>query len=214
MGAQMLVISSSGIVMMSMINAYGAETAAAYGVAVQLWTYVQMPAMAIGAAVSSMAAQNVGAGKWDRVERSAHSGILINVLLTGSLGGAALSGRSVHRGAVPAGAAARGGDRRAHQHHRRLELHPVRRDLRAVRRGALDRRGDAAAHHPHRSRSSACASASPNCSNRRGVKTQSGGAFPSAWRSPQRSRSPIIAGAAPTKPRSSLRMRRRPRRRD
>jgi Na+-driven multidrug efflux pump len=85
MGAQMLVISLSGIIMMSMINAYGAETAAAYGVAMQIWTYVQMPAMAIGAAVSSMAAQNVGAGQWDRVELSAHSGILINVLLTGSL---------------------------------------------------------------------------------------------------------------------------------
>jgi len=38
MGAQMLVISSSALVMMSMINAYGAETAAAYAVAVQLWT--------------------------------------------------------------------------------------------------------------------------------------------------------------------------------
>jgi putative MATE family efflux protein len=85
MGAQMLVISSSAIVMMSMINAYGAQTAAAYAVAVQVWTYVQMPAMAIGAAASSMAAQNVGAKKWDRVERSAHSGVLINVLLTGSL---------------------------------------------------------------------------------------------------------------------------------
>jgi putative MATE family efflux protein len=85
MGAQMLVISSSAIVMMSMINAYGAQTAAAYAVAVQVWTYVQMPAMAIGAAVSSMAAQNVGAKKWDRVERSAHSGVLINVLLTGGL---------------------------------------------------------------------------------------------------------------------------------
>jgi putative MATE family efflux protein len=85
MGAQMLVISSSAIVMMSMINAYGAITAAGYAVAVQLWTYVQMPAMAIGAAASSMAAQNVGAGKWERVERSAHSGVAINVLLTGSL---------------------------------------------------------------------------------------------------------------------------------
>lgn len=85
MGAQMLVISASAIIMMSMINAYGAETAAAYAVAIQVWTYVQMPAMAIGAAVSSMAAQNVGAKKWDRVERSAHSGVLINVLLTGSL---------------------------------------------------------------------------------------------------------------------------------
>jgi putative MATE family efflux protein len=85
MGAQMLVISSSAIFMMSMINAYGSQTAAAYGVAVQFWTYLQMPAMAIGAAASSMAAQNVGAGNWDRVERSAHSGILINVVLTGAL---------------------------------------------------------------------------------------------------------------------------------
>jgi putative MATE family efflux protein len=85
MGAQMLVISSSGLVMLSMVNAYGSETAAAYAVALQLWTYVQMPAMAIGAAASAMAAQNVGAGKWDRVERSAHAGILINVLMTGSL---------------------------------------------------------------------------------------------------------------------------------
>jgi putative MATE family efflux protein len=85
MGAQMLVISSSALVMMSMINAHGLETAAAYGVAVQIWTYLQMPAMAIGAAASAMAAQNVGAGKWDRVERSAVAGVLINVLLTGSL---------------------------------------------------------------------------------------------------------------------------------
>ena len=85
MGAQMLVISSSAIIMMSMINAYGSQTAAAYAVAVQFWTYLQMPAMAIGAGASSMAAQNVGAGNWDRVERSAHAGILINVLLTGSL---------------------------------------------------------------------------------------------------------------------------------
>jgi putative MATE family efflux protein len=85
MGAQMLVISSSALVMMSMINAYGTETASAYAVAVQLWTYVQMPAMAIGAAASAMAAQNVGAAKWDRVESSAWAGVSINVLLTGSL---------------------------------------------------------------------------------------------------------------------------------
>ncbi len=85
MGAQMLVISSSALVMMSMINGYGLETAAAYGVAVQIWTYLQMPAMAIGMAASAMAAQNVGAGKWDRVDRSAFAGVLINVALTGSL---------------------------------------------------------------------------------------------------------------------------------
>jgi putative MATE family efflux protein len=85
MGAQMMVISLSGLLMMSMINTHGAATAAAFGVAMQLWAYVQMPAMAIGAAASSMAAQNVGAGKWDRVEASARSGIMINVLMTGSI---------------------------------------------------------------------------------------------------------------------------------
>src|SRR5262249_17891705 len=82
MGAQMLVISSSGLVLMSMINAHGVATAAAYAVATQIWIYVQMPAMAISAGVSSMVAQNVGAKKWDRVERSAHAGILISVALT------------------------------------------------------------------------------------------------------------------------------------
>lgn len=85
MGAQMMVISLSGLFMMSLINAHGAETVAAYGVAFQLWTYAQMPALAIGAAVSSMAAQSVGASKWDRVEQTARAGIVINVLLTGSL---------------------------------------------------------------------------------------------------------------------------------
>lgn len=85
MGAQMAVISLSSIIMMAMINAYGAATAAAYGVAMQVWTYVQMPAMAIGAAASSMAAQNVGAGHWERVHQSARSGVMINVALTGAL---------------------------------------------------------------------------------------------------------------------------------
>jgi putative MATE family efflux protein len=85
MGAQMLEISFSGIVMLKMINAYGAETVAAYGVTMQLWTYVQMPAMAIGIAVSAMAAQNVGAQRWERVEQTARAGVMINFALTGAL---------------------------------------------------------------------------------------------------------------------------------
>ena len=42
-----------------------------------------MPAMAIGAAVSAMAAQNIGAGRWDRVERITRAGLLTNLALTG-----------------------------------------------------------------------------------------------------------------------------------
>ena len=85
MGLQMVLISLSMIAMIRMVNGFGTATAAAYGAALQLWTYVQMPAMAIGAACSSMAAQNVGARRWDRVDAAARSGVLFNFLLTGAL---------------------------------------------------------------------------------------------------------------------------------
>lgn len=85
MGLQMVVISSSAMVMMGFVNGYGSQSTAAYGVASQLWTYVQMPALAIGAGVSSMTAQNVGAGLWDRVSRIGRVGVGLNFVMTGAL---------------------------------------------------------------------------------------------------------------------------------
>ena len=85
MGLQMVLISLAMIAMMTMVNHKGTATTAAYGAAMQLWTYVQMPAMAIGAACSSMAGQNVGAGRWDRVNATARTGVLFNFMLTGAL---------------------------------------------------------------------------------------------------------------------------------
>ena len=85
MGLQMFVVSSSMLVLMSLVNRFGSEETAAFNAALQLWNYVQMPALAIGAAVSSMAAQNVGAGRWDRVNRVAATGVLFNLLSGGAL---------------------------------------------------------------------------------------------------------------------------------
>ncbi|TCV92789.1 putative MATE family efflux protein [Luteibacter rhizovicinus] len=85
MGMQMIVISSAAIVMISLVNRHGSQTTAAYGAAAQLWTYIQMPALAIGAAVSSMVAQNVGARLWDRVTRIGRVGVGFNFLMTGTL---------------------------------------------------------------------------------------------------------------------------------
>ena len=45
MGIQMIVISMSALALVSIVNREGVDTAAAFGVAMQLWTYVQMPAM-------------------------------------------------------------------------------------------------------------------------------------------------------------------------
>jgi putative MATE family efflux protein len=85
MGLQMLVFSLSGLVMVGLVNRAGVEVTAAYGIAQQLWTYVQMPALAIGAAVSAMAAQNIGAGRWDRVGRITRAGVITNIFMTGAL---------------------------------------------------------------------------------------------------------------------------------
>jgi len=85
MGLQMIVISVSALALIGLVNHEGVDTTAAFGVALQLWTYVQMPAMALGAAVSAMAAQNIGAGLWDRVGRITRVGIVQTLVITAAL---------------------------------------------------------------------------------------------------------------------------------
>ena len=83
MGLQMIVLSSSMVMLFAVVNPFGSATAAAFAAAMQLWNYVQMPALALSAAVSSMAAQNIGAGLWERVREIARTGIGFNFLMTG-----------------------------------------------------------------------------------------------------------------------------------
>jgi putative MATE family efflux protein len=84
MSLQMFVMSGAAMVMVGFVNGYGAVTSAAYIGAQQVWNYIQMPGMAVGASISSMAGQNVGAGRWDRVSRIAGIGILCSVAVTGT----------------------------------------------------------------------------------------------------------------------------------
>lgn len=85
MAMQMMVLSLSMILMISLVNRFGIHTAAAYGAAVQLWNYIQMPSFAIGMAVSSMAAQNIGAQKWDRIGTITRMGLIYQLVLTGTM---------------------------------------------------------------------------------------------------------------------------------
>lgn len=82
MGAQMIVVSLAALTMTGLVNGYGVDTSAAYNVSMQLWGFIQMPALAVGAAVSSMVAQNIGAGRWDRVERITGVGLVFATVLT------------------------------------------------------------------------------------------------------------------------------------
>jgi putative MATE family efflux protein len=83
LGLQMIVIAGSALFMMTLVNGKGTTTVAAFGAANQLWTYMQMPAFAIGMAVSAMAAQNIGAGLWSRVDRIGLIAMGVNFLMTG-----------------------------------------------------------------------------------------------------------------------------------
>lgn len=83
MGAQMLIISSAGVVMIGLVNREGLITAAAYGALLQIWNYIGMPAMAIGGAVSAMVAQHIGAAREERVDAISRAGALSNLAMTG-----------------------------------------------------------------------------------------------------------------------------------
>ena len=85
MSGQLLVISLSGVLMISIVNRLGVDAAAGFGAALQLWNYAQMPALAVGEGVCAMAAQNVGAGQWDRVNKIAEVGVVMSLALTGAV---------------------------------------------------------------------------------------------------------------------------------
>lgn len=65
-----------------LVNRFGVDTTATFGASIQLWTCIQIPAVALGMAVSTMAAQNVGAQKWDRVRSISRVGVVYCILLT------------------------------------------------------------------------------------------------------------------------------------
>jgi putative MATE family efflux protein len=82
MGTQILAVSLSAVIMMALVNRFGVDTSAAYGASLQLWTYIQLPAIAIAAAVSSMTAQSVGAQDWTRVRKTVRAGVIVCALAT------------------------------------------------------------------------------------------------------------------------------------
>lgn len=77
MALESLIVQGAYFVLLAMVNAYGASTAAAYAGAAQLWSYVQMPANALSSSMAAMVAINIGARRWDRVEQIALRGSLL-----------------------------------------------------------------------------------------------------------------------------------------
>jgi len=85
MSGHILVLSLSSVLMITLVNRFGVDTTAAFGASIQLWNYALMPAVAVGVAASTMASQNVGAQKWDRVKSIARVGVVYSILATGCI---------------------------------------------------------------------------------------------------------------------------------
>ncbi|MBA1993716.1 MATE family efflux transporter, partial [Escherichia coli] len=64
-GVQMITTSAAGLVIVGLVNRYGAEATAAYGAVNQVLNYIQFPALSIAIAASVFGAQAIGAGEND-----------------------------------------------------------------------------------------------------------------------------------------------------
>ncbi|MDD0811055.1 MATE family efflux transporter [Curvibacter sp. RS43] len=84
-GLQMIVISLAELALLSLVNGFGSDATAAYGAVNQIVAYVQFPAISIAITASILGAQAIGAGRSERLGAIARTGLLMNLVLTGSL---------------------------------------------------------------------------------------------------------------------------------
>lgn len=81
----MITISLSEVAVLFLVNRYGSQATAAYGAVNQIISYVQFPAISIAITASILGAQAIGAGRVQMLGKIAKTGILMNLVLTGSL---------------------------------------------------------------------------------------------------------------------------------
>ena len=89
-GVQMVVIYAGTAVILSLVNSFGGPVVAGFGAAQRLDSIVLLPAVALGVAVNAMAAQNIGAGRWDRVTQVTRAGVAWNVGIMAAISGVLL----------------------------------------------------------------------------------------------------------------------------
>ena len=77
-GLQMAVISAGSAAIMSVVTSFGADVVGGFGAAQRLDALIMLPAQALGIAVSTMAAQNIGRRAWDRVGELTRVAVVLN----------------------------------------------------------------------------------------------------------------------------------------
>lgn len=86
MTAASLFISSTQVVLMGFVNTYGLVQAAAYGVADKLLTMENVANQSISQAGSTIVAQNIGAGKPERVRELVRASLKVSLIAAAGIG--------------------------------------------------------------------------------------------------------------------------------
>jgi putative MATE family efflux protein len=84
-GIQVMLIALSEMAVMFLVNGYGSGATAAYGAVLQVWSYVQLPAISIGIAASVFGAQAIGRGDNAQMAKITRTGINLQFIITGLL---------------------------------------------------------------------------------------------------------------------------------
>ncbi|NMA68447.1 MAG: MATE family efflux transporter, partial [Desulfitobacterium sp.] len=84
-GLQMSVISAGIAAIMSVVNSFGPHVVSGFSAAQRLDSLIMLPAQALGTAVNSMAGQNIGVKRWERVFKIAKYGLIYNLLIMFSI---------------------------------------------------------------------------------------------------------------------------------
>ncbi|WP_180094572.1 MULTISPECIES: MATE family efflux transporter [unclassified Acinetobacter] len=84
-GIQMVTTSVAGLVIVGLVNRHGADATAAYGAVNQVLNYIQFPALSIAIAASIFAAQAIGSGQSELINRVKRTAIGMNFIITGIL---------------------------------------------------------------------------------------------------------------------------------
>ncbi|WP_180085668.1 MATE family efflux transporter [Acinetobacter sp. YH12145] len=82
-GIQMVTTSVAGLVIVGLVNRHGADATAAYGAVNQVLNYIQFPALSIAIAASIFAAQAIGSGQSELINRVKRTAIGMNFIITG-----------------------------------------------------------------------------------------------------------------------------------
>jgi putative MATE family efflux protein len=84
-GIQSMTITLSNVILQYYINGFGTDTITAYTYYFKLESFIYLPVLAFGQAAMTFTAQNVGAGKLDRIKKGIFSSAMISVFTVATI---------------------------------------------------------------------------------------------------------------------------------